>query len=99
MIEGITQAIDDLASLRSIRQLQIDTKKAKEAAKELEAKRKVQEMRLEQAKIRIAKIESDEIEKCKKTAEVLKEFERKSSNAPFFESLLEVFNNFQGIHL
>ena len=71
--------------------------KAKEASAELKKKAKIHEYRLEQAKIKMKKIESDDRDRCRKTAEILKEFEKHSGNGPFFESLLNVLLNFQGI--
>ena len=66
-------------------------------SKELENRAKQQEQRLEQSQLRMQSIEAEEREKCKKTAALLKEFEDNSGNGPFFESLLAILTNFQGI--
>lgn len=43
------------------------------------------------------KIEKDEKDRCKKTAELLKAFEEESGNGPFFDSLQHILLNFQGM--
>lgn len=96
LINEITQAIDELSNLKTLDQLQKDNLRVKEIAKELEKKAKLQEERLEQAKLRMDAIEAEEKEKCKKTAAILKELETSSCKAPFFEALLEILTNFQG---
>ena len=62
----------------------------------MEQRAQTQKYRLEQAEIRMKNIEEEEKARCRKTAEILKEFERKSCNGPFFESLLDILTNFQG---
>lgn len=99
MISEINQAIDDLSNLKSISQLEKETAKATETAQELEDRAKVQEQRLEEAKLRFEKIEQEDRERCKKTAELLREFEKNSCNGPFFQSLLEILINYQGNEL
>ena len=74
----------------------METARAKEANLELEQRNKVQQYRLEQAQSRMNKIEEEEREKCRLTAEIIKKFEQNSCNGPFFESLLELLYNFQG---
>ena len=83
--------------MRTLKQLEEETVRAKQKSLELEKRAKVEEYRLEQAKQRMEKIEEEEKERCHQTAEILKEFESKSGNSPFFESLLKILGNFQGI--
>lgn len=73
-----------------------ETERAKKSSIDLEKKAKVQENRLEQARLRMDKIEAEDKERCQKTAAILKEFEKNSCNGPFFKSLLEILTNFQG---
>ena len=73
--------------------------RAQESAKELEERAKVHEYRVEQAQIRMKKIEEEERERCRKTANLLKELENNSSKGPFFESLLDILLNYQGTNL
>lgn len=82
-----------------MRQLAKDNFKCQQAALEMEKKAKVQELRVEQANLRMKKIETEEIEKCRKTAALLKEFEANSCKGPFFDALLEILINFQGSFL
>lgn len=76
--------------------MQKEAKRAKERSIEIEKQNKVNLYRVEQAEARMRKIEEDERDKCRKTAEILKEFERKSCKGPFFQSLLDILTNFQG---
>ena len=73
--------------------------RANESARKLEERAKWQEYRLEQASLKMKKIEEEEREKCKKTAALMKEFEKASDKSPFFERLLEILTNFQGIYI
>ena len=96
LLDGIKKAIDELSNLRSLNQLAKESDKAKEMSKNIEKRAKVQEYRLEQANLKMKKIEADDKERCRKTASILKEFEEQSGNGPFFESLLNILLNFQG---
>ena len=89
-------AIDELSNLKTLRQLEKERLRVQESAKELEERAKVQEYRLEQAKLRMQKIVDEDRERCKKTAALLKEFEQNSCKGPFFDSLLDILLNFQG---
>lgn len=80
-----------------MRQLEKERLRAQQASMEREEKLKVHTYRLEEAQKRMAKIEEEEKERCSKTAEILKMFEQSSANGPFFNSLLEILTNFQGI--
>lgn len=82
-----------------MRQLKKESLRAQDSSKDLEKRVKQQEERLEQAQLRMQSIEAEEKEKCKKTAAILKDFEAKSGNSPFFESLLAILTNFQGKNL
>ena len=62
----------------------------------MEKKSKVQEYRLEQAQQRMKQIEDEDKERCRKTAAILKEFEKQTGNGPFFQSLLDILINYQG---
>lgn len=93
----ITNAIDELSDLKSLRQLAKENAKAREANLEIKRKTEVQEYRLEQANLQMKKIEETERDRCRKTAELLKEFEQHSGNGPFFESLINLLMNFQGL--
>ena len=84
--------------MKSIRQLEKETVKSKQSAQELEDRTRIHEQRLEEAKQRMEKLEEEDRERCRKTAEILKEFEKNSSNGPFFESLLEILTNYQGTY-
>lgn len=95
MVE-IKNTIDELSNLKSMRQLEIETARLKQASVEMEQRNKDQQNRLEQAKARMKKIEEEEKERCKQTAEILKQFEQNSCTGPFFQSLLDIMNNFQG---
>ena len=79
-----------------MRQLEKENIRVKEHALELEKRTERQKYRLEQANQRMKKIEEEEEERCRKTAALLKEFEKNSANGPFFQSLLEILGNFQG---
>lgn len=79
-----------------MRQLEIETARVKQANQEMEQRTKDQKYRLDQAKTRLKQIEEEEKEKCKITADLLKQFEQNSTSGPFFKSLLEIMNNFQG---
>lgn len=92
----IKHAIDELSNLKSMKQLEEETARVKKANQEMEQRNKDQKYRLEQATIRIQKIEEEEREKCRKTAEILKQFEQQSTSGPFFTSLLDILNNFLG---
>ena len=92
----ITQAIDELSNLKTLRQLEKESGRAKEYAQELLDRTNIQEQRFEQAKLRMEKIEEEEKDRCRKTAELLKEFESHCASGPFFESLLGILSNFQG---
>lgn len=96
LITEISQAIDELSNMKTLHQLQQENLRVQETSKDLELRAKKQEERLEQAKLRLQKIEEDEREKCKKTTAILKDFQKKSGNGPFFESLLDILLNFQG---
>lgn len=96
LMAEITDAINELSNVKTLRQLAKENAKAQERSLELEKKAQVQEYRLEQASIKMKKIEEDDKDWCKKTAALLKEFEKKSGNGPFFESLLHILSNFQG---
>lgn len=96
IVNEITNAIDELSNLKSLRQLAKENEKAKESSLDLQKRAEVQEYRLQQANKKMRKIEADEKDRCRKTAELLKEFEEESGNGPFFESLLNVLLNFQG---
>lgn len=96
LVHDIKQAINELSNLKSLDQLQKEAARAKERSFEIEQRTKVNEYRLEQAKSRMQKIEEEEKERCRKTADILKDFERKSCNGPFFQSLLAILTNFQG---
>lgn len=96
MVNELHQSIDDLSNLKSLRQLEIETLRAKELSVEMEKKTKVHEYRVEQAQQRMKQIEEDDQERCRKTAAILKEFEEQSGNGPFFESLLNILINYQG---
>ena len=96
MVNEIKDTIDELANLKSLRQLKIETARAKEAHLAFEQRSKDQQYRLEQAQTRMKQIEEEEREKCRLTAEIIKKFEQNSCTGPFFESLLEILNNFQG---
>ena len=76
-----------------------DKIRSEEQAKEIEKRAEIQEYRLEQANLRMKKIEEEEEERCRQTAELLKEFEKNSCNGPFFKKLLEILVNYQGRHL
>lgn len=95
LLTEIKQTIDEMSNLRSLRQLEIETSRVKQANLELEQRAKVQNYRLEQASSRLKKIEEEEREKCKLTAEIMKKFEQNSCSGPFFDSLREILNNFQ----
>ena len=90
------QAIDDLSNLKTLRQLEKETIRAKELSEEMEKKAKIHESRVEQAQQRMKKIEDEDKERCLKTASLLKDFEKNSCKGPFFESLLSILVNFQG---
>ena len=96
MVNEIKQIIDEMSNLKSLRQLELETARAKEASVELEKKSKLHQYRVEQAEARMQKIEEEEKERCRKTAEILKKFQANSCNGPFFESLLDILTNFQG---
>lgn len=96
LVAEIKEAIDELSNLKSFDQLQMEANRAKERSLEVEKKTKVNAYRMEQAECRMRKIEEDEKDRCRKTAEILKDFERKSCNGPFFQSLLAILTNFQG---
>ena len=64
LVSDITQAIDELSNLKTLKQLEQETLRAKETSLELEKKAKVQEYRLEQAQLRMKKIEDEEKERC-----------------------------------
>ena len=70
--------------------------RAEETAKDLEKRAKLHELRVEQANKRMQAIEAEEKERCKKTAALLKDLEKNSCQVPFFESLMEIMQNFQG---
>ena len=96
MVEEITQAIDELSNLKTLKQLEKETLRAREASKHLEEKAEAEELRLEEAKIRMDRIVEDEKEHFNRTAEILRNFEKQSGNGPFFKSLLDILVNFQG---
>ena len=98
LLADIKLAIDELSNLKSLSQLKKEHERAKKANHELEQRTKVQTYRLEQATMRMKKIEEEERERCKKTAELLKKFQQNSCNGPFFDSLLDLLTNFQGIY-
>lgn len=98
MITEITQAIDQLSNLKTLHQLEKETQRANDSAKELKQRTQIHEYRLQQATEKMKKIEDDERERCKKTSDLLKEFEKNSANGPFFNSLLDILTNFQGIY-
>ena len=79
-----------------MRQIAKEAARVKASSNELKKKAQVQEYRLEEATIRMRKIEADDKERCRKTAALLKDFEEKSGNGPFFESLLNLLINYQG---
>ena len=79
--------------------MEIETARVQEANLEMEKRTKVQNYRLEQASARLKKIEEEEREKCRITAEIMKKFEQNSCSGPFFDSLLEIMNNFQGMYI
>lgn len=96
LINDISNAIDELSNLKSMRQLAKEKMKAQELSREMEKRAKVQEYRLEQANMKMSKIEAVERDKCRKTAALMKEFEDKCGKAPFFKGLFEILLNFQG---
>lgn len=95
------QAIDEISNLKSMRQLQKEKIRAQQNADELEKRAKIQEYRIEQANLRMKKIEEEEKERCKQTADLLRELKESSNSCsgPFFEKLLGILTNFQGILL
>lgn len=97
LVNDIKDAINELSDLKSLNQLKVETARAQQASYEREKRIKVEKYRVEQAEIRMKNIEEEERERCRKTAKILKEFERKSCNGPFFEKLLEILTNYQGI--
>lgn len=88
--------IDELSNMRTMQELEKEKQRAQKLSIDLEKRAKVDEYRLEQATLRMNKIEEEERAKCRKTAELLKEFEKQSGKGPFFESLLDILNNFLG---
>ena len=76
--------------------MKTDSFRIQETNQELEKKAKQQEERLQQAQLRMQAIEAEEKERCKKTAAIFKELEANSGKSPFFDSLLDILNNFQG---
>lgn len=96
LLSELTQAIDELSNLRTLNQLEKETRRQKQSSIDLEKRVQVQEFRLEQATIRMEKIDEEEKMKCMKTSALLKEFEKASCNGPFFESLLNILTNYQG---
>lgn len=97
LVNDIKVSIDKLSNLKSLNQLEIETARAKQASLEMEKKNKVQKYRLEQAQARMRKIEEEEKERCRKTAEIFKKFQENSCNGPFFQSLIDILTNFQGM--
>ena len=113
----IKNTILELANLKSMRQLEIETAKVnlfkktplilflKNAKKKLGQRCKPPIGGANQSP-RISfgaghatneKDRGEEIEKCKITAEIMKQFEQNSCSGPFFKCLKEILNNFQGI--
>ena len=82
--------------MKTLHQLEKESLRVQESSKELEMRANQQEERLKEAKLRMQKIEDEEREKCKKTSAILKEFQKKTGNGPFFETLLDILLNFQG---
>lgn len=97
-MNDIATAIDELSNLKSLSQISKENAKARQDSLEMTKRAKIAEQRLQQASIRMKKIEKDEKDRCKKTAALLKDFENESANGPFFDSLLHILLNFQGTH-
>lgn len=97
MVNEIKQFIDELANLKSLRQLEIEAARAKEASLQLEKKTKIHKYRAEQAELRMRNIEEEEKERCRKTAEIFKKFKSSSGSGPFFDNLLDILTNYQGM--
>lgn len=93
------QAIDDLSNLKTLRQLEKETLRAKEVSVDLEKRAEIHEYRVKQAQQRMQQIEDEDKERCIKTAALLKEFEKNSTSGPFFESLLSILVNYQGKYI
>lgn len=96
LVNDIKHLIDELSNLKSLRQLEIETARARQASKDIEERNKVQKYQSEQARERMLKIEEEDRERCRKTAEIFKDFQKKTCNGPFFSSLLDILTNFQG---
>lgn len=62
----------------------------------MEKRSKLHQYQVEQAQQRMQKLEEEDKERCRKTADILWEFKAKSCNGPFFDSLLEILTNYQG---
>lgn len=95
----ISQSIDELSNLKTLGQLKKDNVRVQENNKDLEKKAKAHEERLRQAQLRMQSIEAEEKDRCKKTAIIFKELETNSGQGPFFDSLMDVLNNFLGKYL